>query len=304
MIRALEAGLGIPAKALIQKPDASKGLFRPWSDVLVREMSKRGYFGKKLFDGTNKETLLAGFFNGHDPAALQLAWRKTHSRLSVRTDNFAALAWAEFIRAKGSRIAPPVKYKDGTVNLVFMQQIVQLSVKENGPLLAQKFLEQHGIVLIVAEHLPKTHADAVTILTDKEKPIIGLSLRYDRIDNFWFTLLHELAHIRLHLHQPDRTVIIDELDAGLGIDISQDERDADALAQEAVVPASKWAISPAKIIPSPMAAQSLANELGVHVAVVAGFIQYKHQSYIYLRKIIHADDTKVRHMFKAQLEEN
>lgn len=304
MIRALEAGLGIPAKALIQKPDANKGMFSSWSDTLVKEMAKRGYFGKALFSGTNKEALLGAFFHGHDPAALQLAWRKTQSRLSVRTDNFAALAWANRIEIKGSRVATPTKYKDGTVTLAFMQEVVKLSTKTDGPLLAQELLRQHGIVLVVAEHLPKTRADAVTVLTNKEKPIIGLSLRFDRIDNFWFTLLHELAHISLHLHHANRTVIIDELEEGLGIDISQDERDADALAQEAVVPASKWEISPAKIIPSPMAAQSLANELGVHVAVVAGFMQYKHQSYMYLRKIIHDDDTKFRDMFNAQFEEN
>jgi len=31
------------------------------------------------------------------------------------------------------------------------------------------------------------------------RPVIGLTLRYDRIDNFWFCLLHELAHVGLHL---------------------------------------------------------------------------------------------------------
>ena len=305
MIRALEAGLGIPAESLIRKSEASDGQFKnAWSDPLIKEMSKRGYFGMQLFNGSNKGTLLSTFFGGRNPAEEGRAWRKTHSRISVRTDNFAALAWAEFIAQKGSKVTTPKEYEDGTVTVEFMQEIVRLSTKDNAQLWREEFLKQHGIVLVVAEHLPKTRADAVTILTNKKKPIIGLSLRYDRIDNFWFTLLHELAHINLHIHQEGRSVIIDELDEGLGVDISQDERDADALAQDAVVPASKWEISPAKIIPSPMAAQSLANEMGVHVAVIAGFMQYKHQSYIYLRKMVHGEDTKVRHMFENQLKES
>jgi HTH-type transcriptional regulator / antitoxin HigA len=42
-------------------------------------------------------------------------------------------------------------------------------------------------------------------------PVIGPTLRYDRIDNFWFCLLHELAHIVKHLTSSDR-VIIDDFD--------------------------------------------------------------------------------------------
>ena len=41
--------------------------------------------------------------------------------------------------------------------------------------------------------------------------MIGLTLRYDRIDNFWFTLLHELAHVGLHLGEGDRDAFVDDL---------------------------------------------------------------------------------------------
>jgi HTH-type transcriptional regulator/antitoxin HigA len=300
MIRALEAGLGIPAKALIQKPEARKGQFHIWTDSLVKEMDKRGYFVGGTFDGKNKESLLAAFFKNHIPTVTQLAWRKT-ARVSVRTDFYALLSWVEFLENKASSVQIATKYADGTVNLTFMQQVIKFSASENGPLLAQEFLKEHGIVLVVADHLPRTRVDGIAILKDKSKPIIGLSLRFDRVDNFWFTLLHELAHIALHLNREDITVIFDELEEGLGISISEDEKNADVLAQEAIVPASKWAISPAKIIPSAMAAQSLANELGINIAVVAGFIRHKHQNYIYLKQIVHNDNAKVRHLFKNQI---
>ena len=295
MIRALEAGLGIPAKVLIQKPNTG-GQFQTWSDALVKAMDKLGYFGKASYDGKNKDSLLSAFF-GSSTGSMQLAWRKTDQRISPRTDEHALAAWAAYVERKASTISAP-DYQDGTVTLEFMREILKLSVYKDGPLRAQKMLKDNGIILIVTPHLPQTRVDGVTILHNKKKPIIGMSLRFDRIDNFWFTLLHELAHISLHLNQD--SVFFDELEDGLGVDVNDTEAEADAMAQEAVIPAAKWEISPAKIIPSPMAAQSLANELGIHVAVVAGYIRYKHQNYFYLKKIVSDTNTGVRHLFNGQ----
>jgi HTH-type transcriptional regulator/antitoxin HigA len=294
MIRALDEGLGIPAKVLIQKPNVSSGQFQSWSEPLVKEMGQRGYFGADPFNGANKESLLSAFFNGRLPTQ-QLAWRKT--RISVRTDEYALLAWAEYIQKKADAIHVPVKYKRGLVDLAFMQRVAKLSAQDSGPQLAIQFLLDHGIVVVIAKHLPKTRVDGAVILKDKDKPVIGLSLRFDRLDNFWFTLLHELAHISLHLEKAESTIYFDELEEGIGVAVSEDEAEADALAQESIVPRSKWEISPAKITPSPMAAQSLANELGVHVAVIAGIIRHKHQNYFYLKKIVNDESSRVRHFF-------
>lgn len=296
MIRALELGLGIPAKVLIQKPEAG-GQYQTWSDTLVKAMAKLGYFGTSSYDGKNKESLLSKFFGGVTNPAPQFAWRKTDQRISPRTDEHALTAWATYIEYKASSVTTK-GYKDGTVTLDYMKEVLKLSAHDDGPLRAQKMLKDDGIVLVVAPHLPKTRVDGVTILKDKKRPIIGLSLRFDRIDNFWFTLLHELAHVSRHLNKD--SVFFDELEDGLGIDINEIESEADSLAQEAIIPAAKWEISPAKIIPSPMAAQSLANELGIHVAVIAGYIRYKHQNYFYLKKIVKDTNTGVRHLFNGQ----
>ena len=55
------------------------------------------------------------------------------------------------------------------------------------------------IALEYVPHLPRTHLDGAALKSHEGRPVIGLTLRYDRIDNFWFTLLHELAHVGLHL---------------------------------------------------------------------------------------------------------
>jgi len=299
MVRALESGLGIPSKVLIQKADISESAFMSWSESLIKEMDGRGYFSSERFNGKNGELLLSKFFGNHSRQATQLAWRRTDSRVSVRTDQRALIAWSEFVRHKAAEVNTEKNYEDGVVDLAFLQTVIRFSSKDDGPLAAQKFLRDNGIVLVVADHLPKTKVDGVVILDDYRKPIIGLSLRFDRLDNFWFTLLHELAHIALH--QKKESIYFDELEDSLGVSINDDEHEADELAEEAIVPFSKWEISPAKITPSSMAAESLAEEMGIGVAVAAGYIRHKNQNYFYLRKIVNSDRARVRGLFDSQL---
>jgi HTH-type transcriptional regulator / antitoxin HigA len=293
MIRALESGLGIPAKVLIQKDSIENSSYQGWSDSLVRELSKRNYFGEAVFDGSNKVELLSNFFTSLASSNQRLAWKRTN-RTSVRTDEQALLAWSEYIKKKATEECSP-EYKHGTANLEFMRKVAQMSSKDNGPLLAKGFLKENGITLVIAKHLPKTKVDGVAILTDSKHPVVGLSLRFDRLDNFWFTLMHELAHVSLHIDSDE--IFFDELENAKSVKVDDMEKDADSLAQEALIPESKWQVSPAKVTPSPMAAQSLANELNLHIAVVAGAIRHKHQNFIYLSKIVNADDAKVRKYF-------
>jgi len=300
MVRALEAGLGIPAKVLIQKPDQSdESRYQHWNTRLVRVMEDYGYFGGKSLDKYSKGELLKEFFASLEgnlqPAAL---FRKGISyRSAIGTDTSALTAWMVRVLGKSRKIKTPVKYKHGVINLAFMHDLIKLSTKEDGPFLACEHLRKLGIKVVIERHLPKTYLDGATILTEKDNPIIGITIRHDRLDNFWFTLMHELAHVARHYNQ-DINVFYDEklLEKDRG-EITAVEREADEWAEESILPESKWEISNAKITPTPMATQSLANELGIHVVVVAGIIRYKHQNFFYLNKIINDDTAKVRKFF-------
>lgn len=302
MVRALSTGLGIPAKVLIQKPSRNFES-QNWDTSLVRTMERRGYFGKKTLKEHDKSELVNGFFalfGNIQPAAL---YRKTSFRSAPRTDNNALLAWGLRVLQKAEKIKAPVKYTKGTVNLGFMQDVVRMSVKENGPLLARDYLKKHGIKLIVEPHLPKTHLDGATFLANRDNPVIGLSIRYDRPNNFWFTLMHELAHIALHYDNGIESFYDEELHEKDGIKIDEREEKADALAEEAILPNSKWSISAAKYTPSPMAAESLAKELSVQTAIIAGLIQFKHQNFFYLNKLVNDKNLGVRKYFASDFKE-
>ena len=298
MVRALSEGLGIPAKVLIKKPGTDYIDYKNWNNRLVAEMERRGYFGDTLIKQNNKIELLEKFFSVIGPQAqITGMLRKSTYRSSPLTDKRALSAWAVCVIKKSQKIKVPKKYKHNSIDLKFLQELVKLSVGEDSPILAQEYLKKIGIILVIEPHFPKTRLDGATILINKDNPVIGLTLRYDRLDNFWFTLLHELAHIAQH-YNSDISLFYDEIEGLKTIDLDKKEKEADALAEEAILPKAKWEISPARIIPSAMAVNSLANELEVHPALIAGQIRYKGNKYIYLNKIVNAE--KVRKYFSNE----
>ena len=129
-----------------------------------------------------------------------------------------------------------------------------------------------------------------------DRPVIGLSLRHDRIDNFWFCLMHELAHLSLHLEKPtgDEPIrFYDDLD----VDDQGDprEEEADKLAGEALIPEEEWKNSPASNLRTPQAAQHLARKLRIHPAIVAGRIRHAYKSYRRLNNLVGSG--QVRRLF-------
>jgi HTH-type transcriptional regulator/antitoxin HigA len=299
MMRALETGLGIPAKVLLGQPQEDENSqYRNWDSRVLKEMKGRGYFGKAALTIQNAADLVRQFFAPVcSPPQLLGMLRQSSYRSSPRTDRRALAAWSGAVLKKAQKVRVSTKYKRGAVTLDFMQELAKLSTRENGPLLAQEFLKKSGIILIIERHFSKTYLDGATILINRDNPVIGLTLRYDRLDNFWFTLMHELAHIALH-YDRDVNLFYDEIEDVKGIALNESEREADRMAEEAILPQGKWEVSPARLVPSFMAAKSLASDVGVHIAVIAGQIRHKGGAYVYLNKIV--NQAKVRQYFHEE----
>ncbi len=60
-------------------------------------------------------------------------------------------------------------------------------------------------------HLPRTYLDGAVLKLPDGTPVIGLTLRYDRVDNFWFCLLHELAHVGRHMEGDGDVVFVEDM---------------------------------------------------------------------------------------------
>ncbi len=286
MIRALHRGLGIPAESLLQEPGTAldEGDVE-WDRFPIREMVARGWVeGVSPRARCEPEDIVRRFVGAlGGQLALPTLYKKSKLRTGRFLDKHALIAWTLRVAIRARREGPPGRCKPGTVTPDFMREVAQLSWSTRGPLLAQEFLQRHGIALIVEPHLPRTRLDGAAILLDTEQPVIGLTLRYDRLDNFWYALMHELAHVGLHLKTVGES-FCDDLD----IEDHEDPREseADAAAREALVPTSAWNESPARVLRSPEAAQHLAERLRIHPAIVAGRMRFEAKNYRILTQLV------------------
>lgn len=288
MMQAIHNGLGIPAKILLQNYENSElnKFDIEWERFPIHDMVARGWIQESISDVSNniEEVIRKFFIPLESLTAPVVLYRMTnHIRSARKMDKYSLVAWTARVMIKAQEDLPPVNYIPGTVTINFMQEVVRLSLPENGPLLARDFLRKYGIHLIIEPHLPRTHLDGSTIMNIPERPLIALTLRHDRTDNFWFTLMHELAHLSLHFSK-ESTQFYDDLDVEGKDDLY--EQDADKLASEALIPQYEWKKSPASNLRSPEAANHLANKIGIHPAIVAGRMRHEYNSYRLLNRLI------------------
>jgi HTH-type transcriptional regulator/antitoxin HigA len=296
MIRALHEGLGIPADVLLQEsqPEDEQQEEVDWQKFPLKEMAKRGWLKAtpKELRGDAKRLVVRFFEPLGDIESVPVFCRRTIVERSGKSmDKYALRAWTTrvLIRAKSMELS---SYSTRTVDKEFMEQVAHLSPSEKGPIEAQKYLADHGIALIVEPHLPRTHLDGAAMLSSDGRPIIGLTIRHDRIDNFWFNLIHELAHIWKHLKSSDET-FVDDLDSGPGKDPR--EKEADRLAGEILIPRRIWKRSDAYRQRTTDAIQDLALRLKIHPAIIAGKIRHDAKNYYILSQMV--GKGKVRMLF-------
>src|SRR3546814_17718699 len=82
-------------------------------------------------------------------------------------------------------------------------------------------LNSAGVRVVVERHLPKTYLDGAAMLLDGKDAIIALTLRHDRLDNFWFVLFHELGRIVRHRNRVLEYGFCDEESAAANISVGE-----------------------------------------------------------------------------------
>lgn len=148
-----------------------------------------------------------------------------------------------------------------------------------------KILSACGIRFVIVESLPNSKLDAACFWLDNQKPVIGMTLRYDRIDNFWFTLRHELEHV---LNGDGKKQVILDEDVGTHTDdISESERIANAAAADFCVPAIKldsYIVRVGTYIFSDKKVIAFAGVNKIHPGLVVGQLHNRTGKYQQLRK--------------------
>jgi HTH-type transcriptional regulator/antitoxin HigA len=286
--RALHEHFGIPAEVLLQQPrpaDAQADERVEYKRYPFKEMTRRGWVRDMPRDDEHARELIHQFISrtgcGHLAEARRLFRKNDHARANAKTDPHALAAWCWQVLATANANAPRVTWAEGSVTPAFLREVAQLSWSDDGPRLAQEFLAQHGIPLVVLAHLPRTHLDGAALRLADGRPVVALTLRYDRIDHFWFSLLHELAHVGRHFGAAGSEVFVDDLNLRSTQAAAGDPREleADEWAEEALIPGEIWATSLVREMPTPAGVEELARALRIHPAIIAGRVRYEQGNY-------------------------
>jgi HTH-type transcriptional regulator/antitoxin HigA len=224
--------------------------------------------------------------------------KNDHARTNAKADPYALKAWCWQVLATANGNRPRTAYKPGTITLEFLRELARLSWSDEGPRLARELLAKRGVALVVVPHLPRTYLDGAALRLGDGTPVVGLTIRYDRLDNFWFCLMHELAHVGRHLEGGDS--FIDDLTLR---DVEQGHQDpreveADEWAEEALVPSDVWQAAAARENPTPAAVLSLAKTLNVAPAIIAGRVRHERKNYRMLSHFVGA--AEVRRLFAGE----
>ncbi len=299
MVRALHGGLGIPLASLVGKERSEVEGLLP--DELVRhtpvaEMAKRSWFSN--FDGNGHAAraaaprLLDEFFERCDSQALRGCLnRRTGTRDTAQSPaTLAALAaWQTRVAHLACSTTLPA-FDPAAITPEFARQLVGLSLLESGPIAAGEYLAKYGIALVVLAHLPTTRLDGAAMRLQGGTPIIGLTLRHDRLDHFWFTLLHELGHVALHLKKNESTTFLDDLDRAESTD--EVEREANAFAAEALIPATEWPKAFSEGSATTADISATAQRLRVHVSIVAGRVRRELNDFRTFSKLVGSGEVR------------
>jgi HTH-type transcriptional regulator/antitoxin HigA len=202
---------------------------------------------------------------------------------------YALYAWLGRVVQRSRKEKNKVsKYDENAINASTLKEIAQLSWFDEGPNLAIEYLNKLGVTVVIEPHLKGTMLDGAALKDIDGSPIIGLTLRHDRLDNFWFTLLHEIVHIWKHVGRDE--TFLDDLD----ISSTTDRREAEAnrIAKDSLIPRVVWKRSEASRNPSERAIDELSRELKISPSIIAGRVRRESGNYRIFSDLVGSGEVK------------
>lgn len=217
-------------------------------------------------------------------------------RKNDTADKHLALIWLSRVKFYAKALVASKKIADFQgIEKGELKSIARLSVDVEILLKLPAILAEKGIVLVYCRALPGMKLDGAVFKLVSGNPVIGISLRFPRLDNFWFTLMHELAHLALHIDILDKPILDDlEVDSASEIEIS-----ANHLAKYSFVDRQSWRNCEAKYNKSRESIEKFAKKIGIHKSIVAGMLRKEEGDYraysnivndINVRKVIFGND--------------
>jgi len=168
-----------------------------YSHMPVREMIKKKWI--KLSDDVEElEKEVLKFFDW-EKLEFELSFRK--SEAYSQYNEYNAFVWGRMAK-KMAKYYNKINPYNKDILLSLSKELHKFTISSNGVKEFIQYLNDAGVVFFVLSHLNKTYIDGASFY-DNENPVIVYTKRYDRIDNFWFVIAHEIAHIIKNLEKKE-----------------------------------------------------------------------------------------------------
>lgn len=254
-----------------------------YSKFPVREMLRRGW----IRESENVDVLeqqFCEFFSIPSPEAqpsLHHYAKKTGVDLDVTP---LQLAWLFRVRAMAAKQVVPSYSQEQLIVSVEKLRSLLLAPEETRHV--PRILAEAGVRLVFVEPMPGSKIDGACFWLANDKPVIGMTLRFDRIDNFWFVLRHEIEHVLQGDGKGENAPIIDSDVGNDDVQLPDCEMRANVAAADFCVDSNQIENFIARVQPYFLEQKVLAfaQRINVHPGLVVGQLQRKLNRHDFLRK--------------------
>ena len=237
----------------------------------IKEMQKREWI-RETKDTKELEAELDRFFGGF---SIQASFKRTKKEAKLNDAE-----WAWLTRAKQLAQVCPVEIFDEN-NLPGLEiGLRKLAAKSKAVHRVPGMLSKYGIRFVVIEPLPRVKIDGAAFWLNETSPVIAMSIRFDNIGSFWFTLMHEFFHIK---HKD--AFSFDDLETSPS---DEAEVKANEDAAEVLVPQKDLNTFITTYRPrfSEALINHLATRLQIHPGIIVGQLQHRNEiGYYHHRKL-------------------
>jgi len=274
----LQAALDLAVARFKLAPDPGRAnraaLF---GDLPVADMIKRGWLPHaSMADPRSVENALIKFFKVRAVEEIEVLPHAAKKTNFVSPVTPPQLAWLYRVRQMAIDLPAP-NYSEVALHSA-LKKLKSLLVSPDGARKVPRIMMECGVRYVIVESLTSAKIDGVCFWLNDLFPVIGMSLRYDRIDNFWFILRHEIEHV-LREHGKTAVMLDAEIEgekAGTSERIPVEERIANEAAANFCVPHNKLENFIARKSPmfSERDIRGFAATLQIHPGLVAGQLQH------------------------------
>lgn len=232
----------------------------------IKDMQKRGWLSDTL-DIEQLEDELKRFFDVPDLSgeiSLTAAYKRTNKESAL---NRAEATWVA--RAKQlARACPAASYDERNI-LLLEKDLRRFASKSKAVHRVPELLARYGIRFVIVEPIPRVRIDGAAFWLSETSPVIAMSIRFDNIGSFWFTLIHEVVHIK---HKDEFS--FDDLESAPTdeAEIRANNEAADLLVPQDQLQAFIKAYSPRY---SEAVINNLATRVQVHPGIIVGQLQHR-----------------------------